>query len=196
MYVRIDRRRKLPVTTLLYALDSAETEAYRVARKAAGQDLDRAQVNGMSREEILSAFYGTTTYKRIGAGWTTVFDADRMKGVKLTHDLVDADTGTVVAEAGTKITPRAIKKLQEQGLKHQLVSPEELAGGYLATDVIDETNGVVLYEAGDEIAVADWRSWPRPAWKSCPCWRSTTSQSAAICATQWRSTATRPVRTR
>jgi DNA-directed RNA polymerase subunit beta len=155
MYVRIDRRRKLPVTTLLYALDSAETEAYRVARKAAGQDLDRSQINGMSREEILSAFYGTTSYKRIGAGWTTVFDADRMKGVKLTHDLVDADTGTVVAEAGTKITPRAIKKLQEQGLKHQLVSPEELAGGYLATDVIDETNGVVLYEAGDEIGLAD-----------------------------------------
>ncbi len=155
MYVRIDRRRKLPVTTLLYALDSAETEAYRTARKAAGQDLDRSQVNGMSREEILSAFYGTTSYQRIGVGWTTVFDADRMKGVKLTHDLVDADTGTVVAEAGTKITPRAIKKLQEQGLKHQLVSPEELAGGYLATDVIDETNGVVLYEAGDEIGLAD-----------------------------------------
>jgi DNA-directed RNA polymerase subunit beta len=155
VYVRIDRRRKLPVTTLLYALDSTETSAYREERAATGGDVDRAQINGMSREEILSAFYGTTLYRRTGAGWTTAFDAERMRGVKLTHDLIDADTGTVVAEAGAKITPRVTKKLQEQGLKFQLVSPEELIGGYLATDIIDETNGIVLYEAGDEIAAAD-----------------------------------------
>jgi DNA-directed RNA polymerase subunit beta len=155
VYVRIDRRRKLPVTTLLYALDSTETEAYRAERKAAGGETDRSQINGMTREEILSAFYGTITYRRAGTSWTTAFDADRMKGVKLTHELVDADTGAVLAEVGAKMTPRMIKKLQEGGLKNQLVSPEQLAGSYLATDVIDETNGVVLYEAGDEIAVAD-----------------------------------------
>jgi DNA-directed RNA polymerase subunit beta len=155
VYVRIDRRRKLPVTTLLYALDSTETENYRAERKASGGDIDRSQINGMTREEILSAFYGTISYHRAGTSWTTAFDVDRMKGVKLTHDLVDADTGAVVAETGAKITPRVIKKLQEGGLKNQLVSPEQLAGGYLATDVIDESNGVVLYEAGDEISVAD-----------------------------------------
>src|ERR1700729_159747 len=51
LYVRIDRRRKLPVTTLLYALDSSETEAYRAERKAAGGETDRSQINGMTREE-------------------------------------------------------------------------------------------------------------------------------------------------
>lgn len=155
VYVRIDRRRKLPVTTLLYALDSAETEGYRVERKTSGGEIDRSQINGMTREEILSAFYGTITYRRAGTSWTTAFDAERMKGVKLTHDLVDADTGAVVAETGAKMTPRAIRKLQDGGLKNQLISPEQLAGSYLATDVIDESNGVVLYEAGDEIAVSD-----------------------------------------
>jgi DNA-directed RNA polymerase subunit beta len=153
VYVRIDRRRKLPVTTLLYALDSDETAAYRAQHT--GGEIDRMQINGMSREEILSAFYSTILYRRTGAGWTTAFDADRMKGVKLTHDLVDAETGTVVAEAGAKMTPRAIRKLQEQGLKHQLVAAEELVGGYLAADMIDETNGIVLNEAGDELSAAD-----------------------------------------
>ena len=155
VYVRIDRRRKLPVTTLLYALDSDETESYRTGLMATGGDLDRTQINGMTREEILAAFYGTISYRRIGAGWTTAFDADRMRGVKLTHDLVDAETGTVLAEVGTKITPRLIRKLQEQGLKHRLVSPEEVTGGYFAADIIDETTGVVLNEAGDELTAAD-----------------------------------------
>src|SRR6202012_3131348 len=91
VYVRIDRRRKLPVTTLLYALDSAETEDYRSKLAASGGDLDRRQINGMSREEVLSAFYGTILYRRTGVGWTTAFDVERMRGVKLTHDLVDAD---------------------------------------------------------------------------------------------------------
>jgi DNA-directed RNA polymerase subunit beta len=129
VYVRIDRRRKLPVTTLLYALDSAETEAYRAEHKNAGGEVDRVRINGMSREEILAAFYGTILYRHAGKGWTTAFDAERMKGVKLTHELVDADTGAILAEVGAKITPRMIKKLQDGGLKNILVSPEELAGG-------------------------------------------------------------------
>src|ERR1700722_5799230 len=140
LYVRIDRRRKLPVTTLLYALDPSETEAYRAERKAAGGETDRSQINGMTREEILSAFYGTILYRRAGTNWTTAFDAD---------------PGAVLAEVAAKMTPRMIKKLQDGGLKNVLVSPEQLAGGYLATDIIDESNGVVLYEAGDEIAAAD-----------------------------------------
>ncbi len=60
VYVRIDRRRKLPVTTLLYALDSAHTAALRL--QAGDKPLDQGQVHGMSSEEILNSFYGTTTY--------------------------------------------------------------------------------------------------------------------------------------
>src|ERR1700760_5054265 len=60
VYVRIDRRRKLPVTTLLYALDSTETEGYRAARSAENRGLQPGEATGMSKEEILSNFYGTT----------------------------------------------------------------------------------------------------------------------------------------
>lgn len=56
MYVRIDRRRKLPVTTLLRALDSERTAAYRIECDEKGKEVDPLKVTGMSNEEILSTF--------------------------------------------------------------------------------------------------------------------------------------------
>ncbi len=155
VYVRIDRRRKLPATTLLFALDGAETEALRAERKANRKDLLPYEAQGMSKEEILNYFYETITYTRASGGWKTPFNVDRMKGVKLASDLIDAATGAVVAEAGTKMTPRVIKKLVEGGLTEQRVSTEELTGRYLAVDIINERTGEVLFEAGDELSVSD-----------------------------------------
>jgi DNA-directed RNA polymerase subunit beta len=155
VYVRIDRRRKLPATTLLFALDGAETAALRAQRKANRKDLLPYEAQGMSKEEILNYFYETITYTRASGGWKTPFNVDRMKGVKLASDLIDAATGVVVAEAGTKMTPRVIKKLVEGGLTEQRVSTEELTGRYLAVDIINERTGEVLFEAGDELSVSD-----------------------------------------
>ncbi|RJF82005.1 DNA-directed RNA polymerase subunit beta [Azospirillum cavernae] len=155
VYVRIDRRRKLPATTLLFALDGAETAALRAQRKANRKDLLPYEAQGMSKEEILNYFYETITYTRASGGWKTPFNVDRMKGVKLVSDLIDAATGAVVAEAGTKMTPRVIKKLVEGGLTEQQVSTEELTGRYLAVDIINERTGEVLFEAGDELSVSD-----------------------------------------
>jgi len=155
VYVRIDRRRKLPATTLLFALDGADTEVARAERKAVRKDLAPYEAQGMSKEEILSYFYETVTYERASSGWKTPFDPDRVKGAKINTDLVDADTGVVVAEAGAKMTPRLIKKLVEGGLKAQRVTSEELTGRYLAVDLINEKTGEVLAEAGDELSVAE-----------------------------------------
>ncbi|MGQ9371855.1 DNA-directed RNA polymerase subunit beta [Azospirillum sp. ST 5-10] len=155
VYVRIDRRRKLPATTLLFALDNAETVSLRGQRREAGKDLLPYEAQGMSKEEILSYFYDVITYSRASGGWKTPFSAERMKGVKLVSDLVDAKTGQVVAEAGSKMTPRLIRKLQDGGLEEQLVSTEELTGRYLAVDIINEQTGEVLHEAGDELSAAD-----------------------------------------
>src|SRR5579859_167898 len=152
VYVRIDRRRKLPVTTLLYALDSARTAELRT--QAADKPLDQALVRGMTSEEILSYFYETTLYKRSDLGWKTAFDAERMKGVKLTADLIDAATGKVVAELGTKLTPRTTKKLKEGGLEEIVVAPKDLVGSYVALDIINEESGEIHCEAGDEITLA------------------------------------------
>jgi DNA-directed RNA polymerase subunit beta len=89
VYVRIDRRRKLPVTTLLLALDNDATWKKRTAAIAKGQTLDPAEAQGMSTEEILGILR-SGRYTREKDGWNTPFDAERMRGVKLTRDLVDA----------------------------------------------------------------------------------------------------------
>ena len=154
VHVRIDRRRKLPVTTLLMALDSVDTEQKRASLSAKGQTLDPIEAVGIAHEDILSAFYGSTTYARDKEGWRTGFQVEALRGVKLTHDLINAKTGKVVAEAGTKMTPRLSARLVEGGLKEVRVLPEELAGKYAARDVVNEKTGEIYIEAGHEITEA------------------------------------------
>jgi DNA-directed RNA polymerase subunit beta len=154
IHVRIDRRRKIPVTTLLLALDNDATAKKRASAVAKGQQLDPAEAQGLSPEEILAAFYGQVVYKRDKEGWNTGFDGESMKGVKLTHDLVNAKTGKTVAEANAKMTPRLLARLKEAGLKEIRVSPEELIGRYAALDVINEKTGEIYVEAGQEITQA------------------------------------------
>ncbi|MFN4144155.1 DNA-directed RNA polymerase subunit beta, partial [Aestuariivirga sp.] len=126
IYARIDRRRKLPITTLLYAL-------------------------GLDSEEILHTFYKTVTYKLGKDGWKTPFDAQRFRGIKPSVDLIDAKTGQVVVEAGKKITPRLARKIAEDGVKELLVRDEDLHGLYLADELVNEKTGEIYAEAGDEI---------------------------------------------
>ncbi|NBP72666.1 MAG: DNA-directed RNA polymerase subunit beta, partial [Alphaproteobacteria bacterium] len=151
VHVRIDRRRKLPVTTLLMALDSDETAQKRIELAEEGGQLPPEQAVGMSIEDILNYFYDTIGFTRAKEGWKTPFDVEVMRGTKLTHDLVDAKTGDVVAEAGDKLSPRVCRKLEEDGLKEILVQDEELYGRYLAEDIINESTGEIYVEAGDEI---------------------------------------------
>ncbi|MBE0529254.1 MAG: DNA-directed RNA polymerase subunit beta, partial [Rhodospirillales bacterium] len=150
IYVRIDRRRKLPVTTMLMALDGAPTEALR-AERAEGKPLDSSEISGMSSEEILNYFYQQVVFTRTAKGWRTPFLPQRMKGTKLTVDLVDAKTGKVAAEAGTKMTARLVRQIEEKGLKEQLVPKNDLIGHYVAEDIINEATGEVYVEAGEEI---------------------------------------------
>ena len=150
LYVRIDRRRKLPVTTLMLALDCEHSHEARAKAKAAGETLDVRDISGMSREEILATVYERVNYKHTDKGWTRIFDIEEMKGVKLEHDLIDARNGEVVAEKGSKLTPRKAKKLAEGGLENYLLTEEYLLGQFLAEDIIDE-EGLVIAEAGDEV---------------------------------------------
>ena len=151
VYVRIDRRRKLPVTTLLYALESKETEELRKQREADGKDVGLLEVRGMSQEEILDYFYDKIVYTADKKGWTTPFVPDYFKGMKLRYDLVNAETGEVMIEAGQKATAGKLKKLEKEGLAKIRVSAEELTGAYLAEDMINEKTGEILVEAGQEI---------------------------------------------
>ena len=154
MYVRIDRKRKLPITTLLMALDSDETSKLREKNKvepfAASADLD-FEVKGMSHEDILNHFYTKVTYKKDKKGWRIPFVASQWKSHKLVRDLVDAKSGKVLAEAGTKLTPRAVKKLEEQGVKEILVPADELVGHFVAKTYMAEGKKRPIATIGDEI---------------------------------------------
>ena len=155
VFVRIDRRRKLPVTTFLMALDSENGAKRRAEAESTGQSLSEDDISGMSPEEVLNYFYEQVVFERAKrGGWTADFEPERMKGVKLTHDLVDARTGKVVAEAGTKLTVALANRFRERGLKEIQASDEDIIGRYAATDVINEKTGEIFLEAGQEV-VAD-----------------------------------------
>ncbi len=126
VHVRIDRRRKLPVTSLLYAL-------------------------GLDEEEILSTFYAAIPVKETKKGWKIPYVAEKMRGSTPTADLVDAKTGEVVVKGGEKITAKRARDLAAEGLKEVLVSAEELAGKYLADDLVNMETGQIWGEAGAEI---------------------------------------------
>ena len=131
VHVRIDRRRKLPATVMLRAL-------------------------GMSTQEILNTFYETmeaTPGKKEGQ-WKLEFTPLFYEGTKLTGDLIDADSGKVLAEAGKKVTRRKLKKFEEDKLKWVLKTDEQMMGRFLGEDIIDSKSGEVIFEAGSEVDAA------------------------------------------
>ena len=155
LYVRIDRRRKMPVSSLLYALDSRDTEIARQEAAEKGETFDIAEAEGMSKEEILNYFYKSITVKKDKKHWKIDFMPELLKGVKLTHDLINAATGDVVAQAGEKLNQGKLNKLKRDGLTEIRLTNEDLYGRFVATDFIDENTGEIVIEAGDEITEDD-----------------------------------------
>ena len=149
--VRIDRKRKLPATTLMMALPDEESLSYADKCAEAGEAVDPAKIEGMSRDEILAHFYRSVTYKRDGEGWSYAFDTDSLKGSKLVRDLVDSKSKKVLATTGTKMTPRSLRKLAESGVEAIHVPDSDLLGRYVAADIVNMSTGEVFAEAGDEL---------------------------------------------
>ena len=108
VFARIDRRRKLPVTTLLYAM-------------------------GMDQEGIMDAYYETINFRHVkNKGWVTKFFPGRVSGTRPTYDLVDAATGEVILKAGEKATPRMVKKWKDEGSVTELLVPfDHILGRYI-----------------------------------------------------------------
>ena len=144
VYARIDRRRKIPVTSLMYAL-------------------------GLDGEEILSTFYQKIIYKKIkDGGWRVPFDPSRFRGYSTVNDLIDADTGKVVLEAGKKLTVRAARQLAEKGLKALQLTDEDLIGSYLADDLVNAKTGEIYAEAGEEITEKSLKALDEEGYKELP----------------------------
>jgi DNA-directed RNA polymerase subunit beta len=153
IYVRIDRKRKLPVTTLLYALESEWSEQNRAEKIAAGEDPATLNIRGLDSEYILNYFYGQVIFTRGEKGWARPFDPDAFRGLKLLEPLIDAETGEVVADTDTKLTSRAARKIAEK-TKNVLVSRADLLGRFIAVDMVNEETGEIFAEAGEELAEA------------------------------------------
>ena len=127
IHVRIDRRRKLPATTLLYAL-------------------------GLTQEEILSYFYSKIVFKRQKDGsWVTPLDPVWMRNAKSSSDWKNAKSGDVILEAGSKITVRGLRKMQEDGIKNVAFQEDEMLGRFSALDMVNPDTGEIYVEAGDEL---------------------------------------------
>src|SRR6201995_2966479 len=143
VHARIDRRRKIPVTSLLFAL-------------------------GLDGEGILNTFYKHILYKRQKDGWRVPFDGNRLKGYKAVNDVVDADTGKVVLEAGKKLTVRGARQMQEKGLKALRLTDEELIGNYVAEDLVNPKTGEIYAEAGEEITEKSLKALNEQGYKELP----------------------------
>jgi DNA-directed RNA polymerase subunit beta len=125
--VRIDRKRKLPVTALLHALE-------------------------MTSEEILNTFYSRVTFVRGKGGWRIPFVPEQWRGQKPTFDVADGKSGEVIFPAGQKISPRLATKAAKDGLKELLIPTEEIFGRYSALDLVNDKTGEIYVESGDEIS--------------------------------------------
>jgi DNA-directed RNA polymerase subunit beta len=130
VFARIDRRRKLPVTTLLYAL-------------------------GMDQEGIMDAYYETINFAHEkNKGWVSKFFPKRLSGTRPSYDLIDAATGEVLLKAGEKVTPKMANTWAKEGKITDLLLPfDHILGRYVAKDIINEETGEIWVEAGDELTM-------------------------------------------
>jgi DNA-directed RNA polymerase subunit beta len=125
LYVRIDRRRKLPGTIVLQAL-------------------------GYTTEEILQLFFVNDRFTLADEGGEVELVPERLRGRELDFDLVVS--GRTIAEAGIRITARHVRELDKAGLKRLQVPDSFLIGRTLAHDLVDTVTGEVLGLANDVVA--------------------------------------------
>jgi len=126
LYVRIDRRRKFPVTTLLRAL-------------------------GYNSEELLHLFYKTEKISIKRKKFKKEFDPDLLLGQRATHDIIGSKKGEVIVKKNRKISKALIKKMEAANIKEFDVEPEELLGKYFAHDITDPSSGEVIALLNSEI---------------------------------------------
>ncbi len=125
LYFRIDRRRKMPVTTLLKSL-------------------------GFSNEEILGEFFSFDRFYLTSDGIYMELVAERLKGEIAKADIVAAD-GRVLVQKDKRITAKSIRDIQNAGITRLEVPHDVLFGKVVASDVVDRTTGEIILRANDEI---------------------------------------------
>ena len=127
LYFRIDRKKKLPISTILYAL-------------------------GLERDEIIDNFYSSNLFQfdKNSKMWSTSFVPEHYKRpIKLSYDLIDAKTKKKVLSKGDKLNLIVANKLKEKGLKSISLESSEIVGRYLASDIKDKSDNLILNSGFD-----------------------------------------------
>src|SRR5438552_9453435 len=125
LFFRVDRRRKMPVTTLLKAI-------------------------GLTNEDILRQFFVFDTFHLSPKGAQLEFVPERLRGEMARFDVLAKD-GKVIVQRDKRITARHVRELSEGGVKRIAVPAEYIVGRALATNIVDKTTGEVLAKANDEV---------------------------------------------
>jgi DNA-directed RNA polymerase beta subunit len=128
LYVRIDRRRKLPATIVLKAL-------------------------GYSNEDLLKIFYPIEAINISGTKFTRAV-SEVLIGLKTIQNIFVPDTKELIVKEGSKITKGAIKKMEASGIKTIPISKDEILGRITLKDIIDPSTGEVVVE-GNEVITED-----------------------------------------
>ncbi len=127
LFVKIDRRKKLPATIILKAL-------------------------GYTDEQILKMFYSIEEIN-IKGGIASRLVSDTLVGVKALKNIYAPKTNELIVKEGSKITKGALKKMETSGIKKISISKEELIGRVTLNDVIDPETGEVILESNEEIRI-------------------------------------------
>jgi len=126
LYVRVDRRRKFPVTILLKAL-------------------------GYSSQELLNYFYERERINLEDGKIRREVNPDFLLGKKAPRDIMNPLTGEVIVRKNRKINKRIIKLLQEAEIRSLPARAEDIEGYFLAQEVVDPETGEVLIESNEEL---------------------------------------------
>jgi DNA-directed RNA polymerase subunit beta len=127
LYFRVDRKKKLPITTILYAL-------------------------GVERDEIIKNFFTQEqfTFDKGTNLWSTKFNPENYRRpIKLTYDLIDVKNKKKVLSKGDKLNFVIANKLKEKNLNSILISSEEIIGKYIASDLKDKNNEIIIKSGFD-----------------------------------------------
>lgn len=129
IYVRIDRRRKFPVTILLKAL-------------------------GYSVEQLLEYFYDLDKVVARKGKLYREIDIERMAGQRALVDIVEPKSGEVLVKQGRRITRAVVKRVRDLDLKEIEISMDDLEGKVIARPIIDESTGEIIADANQEMTKA------------------------------------------
>ncbi|BCB95723.1 DNA-directed RNA polymerase subunit beta [Dissulfurispira thermophila] len=126
LYVRIDRRKKLPATIVLKAL-------------------------GYSNEDLLKTFYPIEEIRIKDKEHYTRAVSDVLAGIRTRHNIVSPDNKEIIVKEGSKITKMALKKMEAVGIKEIPITRTDIIGRVTLKDIVDPSTGEIIVDGNKEI---------------------------------------------